>query len=94
MTNEKSRHDNYLQQLFRTSSFGTIRRYLGRQLDMYVKADAAKRAQMAPAIIEMATEMFKELHIPAEKDILAAQLSLYAKKAQVMTLAPMVKKIR
>jgi hypothetical protein len=24
MTNEKSRHDNYLQQLFRTSSFGTI----------------------------------------------------------------------
>jgi hypothetical protein len=92
MTNEKSRHDNYLQQLFRTSAFGTISRSLGRQLEMYTKADAAKRTEMAPAIEEMANEMFKELHIPAEKDILAAQLSLYAKKAGY-TLAPTVEKL-
>ncbi len=92
MTNEKSRHDNYLQQLFRTSAFGTISRSLGRQLEMYTKADAAKRAEMAPAIEEMANEMFKELHIPAEKDILAAQLALYAKKAGY-TLAPTVEKL-
>jgi hypothetical protein len=92
MTNEKSRHDNYLQQLFRTSAFGTISRSLGRQLEMYTKADAAKRAEMAPAIQEMANEMFKELHIPAEKDILAAQLALYAKKAGY-TLAPTVEKL-
>jgi hypothetical protein len=92
MTNEKSRHDNYLQQLFRTSAFGTISRSLGRQLEMYTKADVAKRAEMAPAIEEMANEMFKELHIPAEKDILAAQLALYAKKAGY-TLAPTVEKL-
>jgi len=92
MTNEKSRHDNYLQQLFRTSAFGTISRSLGRQLEMYTKADAAKRAEMAPAIEEMANEMFKELYLPAEKDILAAQLSLYAKKAGY-ALAPMVEKL-
>ncbi len=92
MTNEKSRHDNYLQQLFRTSAFGTISRSFGRQLEMYTKADAAKRAEMAPAIEEMANEMFKELHIPAEKDILAAQLSLYAKKAGY-ALAPAVEKL-
>jgi hypothetical protein len=92
MTNEKSRHDNYLQQLFRTSSFGTVSRSLGKQLDNYSKADATKRAEMAPAILEMADEMFKELHIPAEKDILAAQLSLYAKKAGY-TLAPTVEKL-
>ena len=92
MTNEKSRHDNYLQQLFRTSAFGTISRSLGRQLEMYTKADAAKRAEMAPAIEEMANEMFKELHIPAEKDILAAQLALYAKKAGY-ALAPTVEKL-
>ncbi len=92
MTNEKSRHDNYLQQLFRTSAFGTVSRSLGRQLDLYTKADAAKRAEMAPGILEMANEMFKELHIPAEKDILAAQLSLYAKKAGY-TLAPTVEKL-
>jgi hypothetical protein len=92
MTNEKSRHDNYLQQLFRTSAFGTVSRGLGRQFDAYVKADAAKRAEMAPAILEMVDEMYKELHIPAEKDILAAQLSLYNKKAGY-TLAPMVEKL-
>jgi len=93
LTNEKSRHDNYMQQLFRTTSFGTIGRTLGRQLDAYVKADAAKRAQMAPAIEEMATEMYKELHIPAEKDILAAQLKLYATKSTGYAIAPAVKKI-
>jgi hypothetical protein len=92
MTNEKSRHDNYLQQLFRTSAFGTISRSLGRQLEMYTKADAAKRTEMAPAIEEMANEMFKELHIPAERDILAAQLALYAKKAGY-ALAPTVEKL-
>lgn len=92
MTNEKSRHDNYLQQLFRTSAFGTIGRTLGRQLDAYAKSDAAKRAEMAPSIMEMVDEMYKELHIPAEKDILAAQLSLYAKKAGY-ALAPMVEKL-
>ena len=92
MTNEKSRHDNYLQQLFRTSAFGTISRSLGRQLEMYTKADAAKRTEMGPAIEEMANEMFKELYLPAEKDILAAQLSLYAKKAGY-ALAPSVEKM-
>ena len=92
MTNEKSRHDNYLQQLFRTSAFGTVSRTLGKQLDTYTKADAAKRTEMAPGILEMADEMFKELHIPAEKDILAAQLSLYTKKAGY-TLAPMAEKL-
>ena len=93
LTNEKSRHDNYLQQLFRTTSFGTISRSLGRQLDIYVKADAAKRAVLAPQITEMATEMFKGLHIPAEKDLLAAQLNVYATKSNGYAIAPLVKKI-
>ncbi|WP_333876407.1 S46 family peptidase [Flavobacterium sp.] len=93
LTNEKSRHDNYMQQLFRTTSFGTIGRTLGRQLDVYVKADAAKRAQLAPAIEEMAVEMYKELHIPAERDLLAAQLKLYASKSTGYAIAPAVKKI-
>ena len=93
LTNEKSRHDNYLQQLFRTTAFGTIGRTIGKQLESYVKADATKRAQMAPGIVEMATEMFKELHIPAEKDLLAAQLKTYATKSTGYAIAPMVKKI-
>ncbi len=93
LTNEKSRHDNYLQQLFRTASFGTIGRTLGKQLDTYVKADAAKRKELAPKIVEMAEGMFADMHVPAEKDLLAAQLKLYATKSLGYNIAPMVKKI-
>lgn len=93
LTNEKTRHDNYLQQLFRTTAFGTIGRTLGRQLDIYVKADAAKRAEMAPTIIKMAEGIFKNLYLPAEKDLLAAQLKLYATKSKGYAIAPEVAKI-
>jgi hypothetical protein len=93
LTNEKSKHDNYMQQLFRTSSFGTIGRTMGRQLDNYLKADATKRAQLKPGLEEAATEMFKEIYLPAEKDILAAQLKTYATKANGYAIAPAVKKL-
>lgn len=93
LTNEKAKHDNYMQQLFRTSSFGTIGRTMGRQLDNYLKADATKRAQLKPTIEEAATEMFKEIYLPAEKDILAAQLKTYAKKANGYAIAPSVIKL-
>ena len=93
LTNEKSRHDNYLQQLMRTTSFGTIGRTLGKQLENYAKADAAKRATMAPMITEMAGGFFKDLHVPAEKDLLTAQLKLYATKSVGYAIAPMVEKI-
>ncbi|WP_395046370.1 S46 family peptidase [Flavobacterium sp.] len=93
LTNEKARHDNYLTQLFRTSAFATVGRTLGKQLDNYVKADATKRAQLAPTISGMAEEMFKELHLPAEKDIMTAQLKLYATKSTGYAIAPMVEKI-
>jgi hypothetical protein len=93
LTNEKSRHDNYMQQMFRTTAFATVGRTLGKQLETYVKADPTKRAQMAPAIEEMAVGMFKELHIPAEKDLLAAQLKLYVTKSVGYKIAPMVEKL-
>jgi peptidase S46-like protein len=93
MTNEKARHDNYLQQLFRTTAFGVAGRTVGKQLDNYAKADEAKRKEMAPAITETVNEMYKELHIPAEKELLAAQLNLYATKSKGYAIAPMVEAI-
>ena len=93
LTNEKSRHDNYLQQLMRTTSFGAIGRTLGKQLENYAKAEAAKRATMAPMITEMADGFFKDLHVPAEKDLLTAQLKLYSTKSIGYAIAPMVEKI-
>ena len=68
-------------------------RTIGKQLDLYVKADPAKRTEMEPQIIEAANEMFKELYLPAEKEILAAQLNLYATKSKGYAIAPMVEQI-
>ncbi len=93
LTNEKARHDNYLQQLFRTSAYGSITRNLGYQLNEYAKADASKRVLLAPKIIEKATEFFKDLYIPAEKDILSHQLHLYVTKAVGYKIAPIVEKM-
>ena len=93
MTNEKARHDNYLQQLLRTSAFGLSGRTIGKQLDTYVKADEAKRKELAPQIKEATEEMFKELYLPAEKELLAAQLNLYATKSKGYAIAPMVEQI-
>ncbi|RZJ31219.1 MAG: S46 family peptidase, partial [Flavobacterium sp.] len=93
MTNEKARQDNYLQQLLRTSSYGTISRTFGKQLMAYAKADAAQRKLMQPDLSAAADEFFKEIYIPAEKDILTAQLKLYSTKSTGYAIAPMVDKI-
>jgi len=66
---------------------------MGKQLDNYVKADAAKRKEMAPAIMESADEMFKDLYLPAEKELLAAQLKMYATNSKGYAIAPAVEKI-
>jgi hypothetical protein len=93
LTNEKSRHDNYLQQLFRTSTSGNIGRTLGRQLDAYTKADTAKRASMKADLTATAERFFGDTYLPAEKDILAAQLDLYVAKAKGYPLAPSIAKL-
>ena len=93
LTNEKARHDNYIQQLFRTTAFGTISRSVGKQMENYVKADAEKRKELAIAIKESTDEMFKELYLPAEKDLMAAQLSLYVSKSKGYKIAPLAEKI-
>ena len=93
MTNEKSRHDNYLQQMFRTTAFATVSTTTGKALEAYVKADEAKRKEMAAGILETVTEAQKEIFLPAEKDLLAAQLKLYATKSGPYAIAPLVEKL-
>jgi hypothetical protein len=88
LTNEKARHDNYLQQLVRTSSFGFISRGFGKQLMNYAAADVAGRDKMKPELIEEIKSFFAEMHLPAEKDILKAQLALYSSKSKGYGIAP------
>lgn len=90
LTNEKAKHDNYLMTLLRSSSFGTVSRGLGRQLEGYAKADAAKQAEVRADMIEMIDGFYSEVHIAAEKDVLAGQLALYANKATAHGIAPQI----
>ncbi len=93
ISNEKARHDNYLQQLLRTSSFGVISRSLGKQLSMYAQADAAKQAEMRADVANEIHAFYAELYMPAEMDIMAAQLKVYSEKSTGYALAPSVVKI-
>jgi hypothetical protein len=93
LTNEKSRHDNYLQQLLRTSAYGTISRTLGKQLTSYANANTEERTKMRSDLEAAIKSFFEEMYLPAEKDILKAQLSLYSTKSVGYDIAPSVKKI-
>jgi hypothetical protein len=93
LTNEKARHDNYLQQLLRTSAYGTISRSLGKQLMAYATADAETRAKMRPDLEAAIKGFMADMYLPAEMDILKAQLKLYATKSSGYNIAPAVVKI-
>jgi hypothetical protein len=80
-TNDKSRHDNYLQILFRGSEYAAISRGLGAQLMAYAKASATERAAMKDELKAAIDEFFTNSYAPAEIDILINGLNLYAAKA-------------
>jgi hypothetical protein len=93
LTNEKARHDNYLQQLLRTSAYGTISRSLGKQLMTYATADADTRVKMRPDLEAAIKGFMADMYLPAEMDILKAQLKLYATKSTGYNIASSVVKI-
>lgn len=93
LTNEKSRHDNYLQQLLRGSAYGVVSRTLGKQLITYANSNATVRESMRPDMEEAIKGFFAEMHLPAEKDILKAELELYATKSTGYAIAPSVANI-
>jgi len=93
-TNLKARHDNYLTQLLRTSSYGTAPASIGNALIGYYKENDAKRAEMLPKITAAIENIYGNFYAPAEKDILTAQLNLYASKGGEYGLASEVAKMK
>jgi len=93
-TNLKSRHDNYLTQLLRTSSYGTAPANLGNSLIAYYKENDAKKAEMLPKIMNSIDAVYGKFHAPLEKEVFTAQLNLYASKASEYGLAPLVAKMK
>jgi len=92
-TNEKARHDNYLIGLLRTSAYAVIPYSLGQQLEMYANANDATRQQKLADMQAMVKEVYATLYEPLEKDVLAAQLNLYATKSTGYDIAPLVAEI-
>ena len=92
-TNEKSRHDNYLMTILRSSTFAALPASLGKSLQQYALENEAKRAEMRPGIEEMINGVFEGLYMPLEEDVLASQLELYYAKGAKGGLAPYVKEI-
>ena len=93
-TNLKARHDNYLTQLLRTSSYATGPANLGNALIAYYKENDAKKAEMLPKINAMVESIYGEFYAPLEKDVLTAQLNLYAAKAAEYGLATEIAKMK
>ena len=93
-TNLKSRHDNYLSQLMRTTSYGPSPANLGNTLIAYYKENEAKRAEMLPKLNGLIENVFGKFYAPLEKDVFIAQLNLYASKGSEYGLSPLVLKLK
>lgn len=81
LTNDKSRHDNYLISLLRSSKFSILPYRVGGAFKRYLEADEAQRKQMLPRIKGLINSQYQDYHLALEKDVLAAQLSLYSSKS-------------
>lgn len=92
-TNEKARQDNYLVGMLRTSDFAAMPSSLGRGIEQYINAPEAQKAEIRTGLQEYIDEVYKTMYIPIEKDVLAAQLNLYATKSTGYDIAPYVAKI-
>lgn len=93
-TNIKATHDNYLMQLLRTSAYASGTANLGNALIAYYNENDAKKAEMLPKITAMIDNMYGEFYAPLEKDLLTAQLNLYAAKGSEYGLATQIAKMK
>jgi hypothetical protein len=93
-TNLKSRHDNYLSQLMRTTAYGPAPANLGNALIAYYNENDAKRAELLPKLNGLIESVYGKFYAPLEKDIFTAQLNLYASKESDYGLAPVVSKMK
>jgi hypothetical protein len=93
-TNFKSRHDNYLTQLMRTSAYGSIPANVGNSLISYYKENEAKREEMRPRLNAFIEAVYEDFYAPLEKDVFAAQLNLYTNKGAEYGLSPMASKLK
>jgi len=92
-TNEKARHDNYLMTTLRTAGMAVIPYQFGNALANYAQANEAFRANIRPNLEAAIEEVFANLYLPMEEEMLAKQLQLYATKSTGYEIAPYIKEL-
>jgi V8-like Glu-specific endopeptidase len=81
LTNDKSKHDNYLIAILRSSKFSVLPYSLGRGFKRYVEADKEQRQELLARLNGYIESSYTDYHLPLEKEILTEQLKLYASKS-------------
>ncbi len=89
-TNEISSHNNYLIMMLRTK-MGILPYRLGSSIEYYIEQNEAKRAELLPKLNDDIANLYEGVHVPLEKNVLAAQLRLYTSKAK--NIAPNIAEI-
>src|SRR5690554_409314 len=88
-TNENAKHNNYLISMLRSSSYVLVPNRLGAQLLNYMNSNEPKRMELQPALDSAINDVYANLYQPLERDVLIAQLNLYAKNGGA-SIAPYV----
>lgn len=88
-TDDKARHDNYLSGgLLRSSALAPIPYIVGNGLSAYI--DQSNNAGLTAKLKQDIANRYQGLYMPLEKEMLIAQLNLYAKKGGEGLIAPYV----
>ena len=93
-TNAKSRHDNYLMTLLRTSALAAAPYRLSGGMEAYALGDAAKRDAMREDFTAYVNDIYEGQNEGLEKEMLAKQLALYATKSEGYAIAPYIAQIQ
>ncbi|WP_430615168.1 S46 family peptidase [Flavobacterium sp. JP2137] len=89
-TNEKARHDNYLMTILRTSAMAAAPYRLSMSFEKYASSKEVVRKDMLPKLQELLDAVYSEYYEPLEKEMLGAQLKLYATKSTGYEIAPYI----
>lgn len=92
-TNENASHNNYLINMLRSSNYASALNRLGAQMLNYINSNEPKRRELQPALNEDINDLYENLYEPLERDVLIAQLNLYAKKGG-KNIAPYVAELK
>ncbi len=93
-TNENGRHDNYLMGMLRSSNLALIPFRIGSALLYYQQQGKEVQERILPQIQEEIDNLYKGFYLPLEKEVLAAELNLYAAKAGDELVAPYIEELK